>query len=169
MSFDAQKERTLTQMLADKAASSKKDPVMTAAEDKLKNYEAEVEKARIALHFTKIGAVGDIGDETTKDARMVLKDLHNMENLLAGQNTAINSGWWATFKKDKKALEFIQQAEDNLCSLSGSIIKLLHPLNLGNYSREADDNVREIQEASRKRQRAVEEKDAPRQARLGCT
>ncbi len=73
--FDAQKERMLTQLLADKAAaedSKKKDPAMTAAEDKVKKFETEVEKARIALHFTKIGAVGDIGDEMTKDnARMV--------------------------------------------------------------------------------------------------
>ena len=105
-------ELRLTKRLADvKAAKAnkKKDPSTTAAEDLVKKYETEVEKARIALHFVKIGPVGDIGDELTKEnARMVLKNLHNLENLLAGQNTAIQGAWF----KDKKNADFIKQAEE---------------------------------------------------------
>ena len=172
--FDATQELLLKKLLADKAAAEakKKDPAVAAvaaAAEKLKKFEAEVEKARVALHFHEIGATGDIGDATNKEnTRMLLKDLHNMESLLAGQNTAIQGSWF----KDKKNTEFIKQAEECFCALSGSIIKLLHPLNLGNYNQEAADDVENIQEASRKRQRAVvEEKDFPttRAPRIGCT
>jgi len=148
-------------------ATKSKDPEEIAAEENLRKQEEETEKARIRLAFQKIGPVGDIANqETQENARFVIKNLQSMEYLLAGQNEAIASKWF----KNKENAAFIEQAEDAFCHLSDSIVKLLHPLDLGGYQQEAAASIGSFQEASNKRQRIAEEKaQTPVRKARGCT
>ena len=146
-------------------ANKKKEPSVAAAEELFRKRQKELEVARLAVEFARM-PLGDIHDESTKEnAQYVLKNLQAIEQLLAGQSQVIQASWFT----DKKNSAFIKQVEELFYTLNGSIIKLLHPLNLGNYENEAQEAITKMQDESRKRQRVVEEKDAPRPPRLGCT
>ena len=160
--------KLLADAKADEEAKKKKDPSVAAAEEQFRERERQLEIARVAVDFARMGPLGDIHDESTKEnTQYVLKDLQAVEQLLAARAKAVQSAWFA----DKKnALAFIKQIEELFYAVNGSFTKLIHPFNLGNYKKEAEEAISKIQDDSRKRQRAMEEKDPPhRPPRLGCT
>ena len=159
----------LTKLLAEakaaEEAKKKKDPSVAAAEEEFRKREQQLELARVAVDFARMGPYGDIHNETTKEnAQRLVKSLQAVEQLLAGQNQHIQAAWFT----NKNNAAFLVQVNELFCDLTGTIIALLHPLNIGNYNQEVE-RMSKMQEDSRKRQRVAEEKDAPRPPRLGCT
>ena len=129
----------LTKLLAEakaaEEAKKKKDPSVAAAEEEFRKREQQLELARVAVDFARMGPYGDIHNETTKEnAQRLVKSLQAIEQLLAGQNQHIQAAWFT----NKNNAAFLAQVNELFCDLTGAIIALLHPLNIGNYKQEVE-------------------------------
>ena len=149
-------------LLAKKEATKNAKPSAVAArEATIAEKKKIAEDARLSAHFEEIG-LGDVPEDHRQDMEYFLKHLENMSQVFEDARASENTKWF----KDKTTTKLLSAMEEHFYGLSSSAIQIIARSNLGDFKPAAKSKATKIQEASRKRQRAQEEKDEPR---LGCT
>ena len=148
MNFSAEDAALLSKLLEKQKAVEGKDPDIASAERAEAQILKELESAQKKIQFLKIGAVGDIPDESKQEkAKAVLKNLQIHESLISGKSKALSQAWI----KDKGFVDFLNSIESSFVQLSQAVVELVHSCDLGDYRNHATEWERE----SRKRQRTT--------------
>ena len=153
----------LTQLLAlDEASKNSKPAAVAAREALIAEKKKAAEEARLAAHFESIG-LGDIPFEQQENYEYLLKHMENMNGVFEEAREERNKKWFA----DKTTTNFFLRCEEEFRGMVGRAVKIISSSNLGGYKEISKKQVEKIQEASNKRQRMDEEKEAT--SRVGCT